>query len=432
MPIRSALSGLLRSKSDSFRDYYKSCPLASGITDLQHRQIRFDMGKKFLTMKRPIRDDSCLRRALSNHAPKNAYYSVGRWLEPHNLVPKYKATKVHENLFLGCDLAFDIDFKPFSVANIEKARLEALKLTGFLGSKAIRVKYVAFSGSKGFHVLCDDPNSYPYPNPYEREEQAKKYRVALCSEIEEEGIEIDSAITTDTRRIIRIPGTINHSTGYLCRVLGDGELQAPAVQILKNTPRVSYSSLLTFWDDCVLRTYRISPRSRAMKGKPGSIYFSTLASSAVLGVKGRVVPVFTYQDESTANLVSLLSKVQNTYSLGDIFIFQDGREHFAMSLDSLPLTRALKASKAAKSLSTSKLAMYKQNWLRIDAKIAEDGKSRLSGKPGLVMVLRSKGPVHPSSAGHALLLRKEFGIEASFKNRHGKDEYKVVHTIMKD
>lgn len=170
-----------------------------------------------------------------------------------------------------------------------------------------------------------------------------------------------------------------------------------------------------------------------MKGKPGSIYFSTLASSAVLGVKGRVVPIFTYQDETTANAASILSAVQETYSLGDIFIFQDGREHFAMSVDSLPLARALKASKAAKSLGTSKLAMYKQNWLRIDAKVAEDGRSRLSGKPRLATVLRSKrGSAHPSSAGHALLLEKEFGIMASFKNRHGKEEYKVVHTIMKD
>ena len=132
---------------------------------------------------------------------------------------------------------FDIDRSPFSPVSLEQAREDTLKLLDFCRDHHLPVKYLAFSGSKGFHLVCRDLYRYDNPDPFAREDMAREVRRDLISRVRAEGINFDEKITADTRRILRVPGTINSKTGFACTRLTAGQLEQPAREILKYIPR---------------------------------------------------------------------------------------------------------------------------------------------------------------------------------------------------
>ena len=155
---------------------------------------------------------------------------------PENL-GRRERTPLSDNIFLSSDIVFDIDRSPFSAANLELARQDTLRLLAFCDDNQLAVKYIAFSGSKGFHVICADPRRYDDPSPLVREDMAKAARREIIARVLAEGIAIDTKITADTRRIIRVPGTINSKTGYVCTVLSRDQLsQNPSAQFLNIFP----------------------------------------------------------------------------------------------------------------------------------------------------------------------------------------------------
>ena len=120
---------------------------------------------------------------------------------------------------MGHDVAFDIDRRPLSIFNLERARKDAVRLLDLLSDRNYPLKYAAFSGSKGFHLVFDDIDMTLDPDIHSRERVIIQRRKMLVDEVVEKGIEIDTTVTADTRRIIRLPGTINSKTGYCCQYL---------------------------------------------------------------------------------------------------------------------------------------------------------------------------------------------------------------------
>lgn len=424
--------GWLQSKEKALGEFYKNQVIEPGIWDMGHRQFRLNLGNRFRVVPRRIATGQVLSRIVASYRPRDVYYSVGRWIEPHRVPPRYRARKIQDNLFLGCDLAFDIDVRPFSVASIEKARRICCTLLEYAESRGWQQHYIAFSGGKGFHVLCHDPTSYSAENPYEREKEAKRYRKGVARNMENEGIEIDSTVTVDTRRIIRVPGTINFSTGYQCRRLQAGEIRKPAAEILKNTFRLSYSTLRTFGDDqltlSMLQHIRAAVRGRV---SPPPILYSTFLSNTVLGIRDRAVPFFTYRKENPVRVQELLQTVQQRYGLGNIYLFQSGGEIGALSADSLPLPRLAKVLRAGRSEGYGKLLRYRCNWLRIGAQVDAEGRPWRS-EPRLVARLPARGR-HTQSAGHLLFLQQRAGeTNDGIFNKHGVEEYKIIDAMVKD
>lgn len=76
-----------------------------------------------------------------------------------------------------------------------------------------------FSGHKGFHLYALD-----FPRKclkqsiwgYEQEKYEKQQRHRVAWQLTQAGLTFDYPISTDTRRIIRIPGTIHGKTGLRC------------------------------------------------------------------------------------------------------------------------------------------------------------------------------------------------------------------------
>ena len=84
-----------------------------------------------------------------------------------------------------------------------------------------------FSGSKGFHLFYLDleRDKFAIEDPKEREEAVRASRKQLLTRVLEEGFNVDNRVTADTRRIIRLPGSIHGTTGYQCTVLGLEQLK---------------------------------------------------------------------------------------------------------------------------------------------------------------------------------------------------------------
>jgi len=227
----SVFSPPLRSQ---IKSYYKSNPVDLATTSpVKFRHFRFRLeDTSFYKVKCKIRDSRDLREHLIKKAPLDVYYSTACWLNPHILGSRVEKD-VLKNLMISCDLAFDIDRG--GKLKLEDARQQAIRMNEFLKSKGISVRYSAFSGSKGFHVVSDDPwnDEIAEENPRKRESEAIERRKRIVQEAKEKGIIFDEKVTVDTRRIIRLPGTINSKTGSVCTVLNKKELESDIYEIIK-------------------------------------------------------------------------------------------------------------------------------------------------------------------------------------------------------
>jgi hypothetical protein len=114
---------------------------------------------------------------------------------------------------------------------------ETKKLLKIGKKKKWTLKYIAFSGSKGFHVCYNDPWTYNFAKPFEREMQANKKREKLVKTLKDKLI-FDYKITSDSRRIVRIPGTYNSKSGYKCSIINEEMLNLPIGEFLS---KIEYS-----------------------------------------------------------------------------------------------------------------------------------------------------------------------------------------------
>lgn len=418
---------ILGSKKDILKKFYSSV-FDFKIEEMQHRQFRFDVGSHFIKCPKHITNSHQLSKELFRISPLNAYYSVSKWLNPLEVVPKTKAKKISQNIYLGSDLVFDIDYKPFSEYNIELARNMALKLLDYLENKKIKIKYIAFSGGKGFHIVCIDENKYSDPNPFYREKMATDFRLDILKSIEDEKIIVDERVTSDTRRILRIPGTINSNTGYMCRIIEREELKSSAKQILKNTKCINLITLQTLWDDFVLRTFAVY-RGITRRRVSATHNFSSFVSNTIIGPKNRAVAIFHYKNEDLKKIEDFLKKLQIQYQLSDFYIFSDGYEINVLCLDSIELPQLIKIMKAAKS-NWQQQINYKQSWMRIEGKFDIYGKC-VADKPHLIKIIPNESK-RIKSTSHILMLKKEFGLNIISSQSHGNEEYKVIDTIIDD
>jgi hypothetical protein len=175
----------------------------------------------WVTSPTKIGTDAKFLKFINSKKTKDVYYSTSSWLDPIDL-PRLREKTNHYPILLDHDVVFDIDMAPFSLQNIERARKYAVEIFGVMNEMNMyQFRYVAFSGSKGFHLVYKDlaREKFSIPNPKEREERVREERHALVDTLISMGCVFDSKITADTRRIIRVPGTFHGTTGWACTLL---------------------------------------------------------------------------------------------------------------------------------------------------------------------------------------------------------------------
>ncbi|MFA5268263.1 MAG: hypothetical protein WC379_09840 [Methanoregula sp.] len=423
--------------SDPFRSFYQhNSPDLSAITDLPHRHFRILLPRgMFLKLQDRIRSEEVLRKWLVRYRPSDVYYSTSCWLVPENL-GRRERTPLSDNIFLSSDIVFDIDRSPFSVANLELAREDTQKLLMFCDTSGLAVKYIAFSGSKGFHVICADPRRYDDPSPLVREDMAKAARKEIVGRVLAEGIAIDTKITADTRRIIRVPGTINSKTGYVCTVLSREQLAKPVSEILKYIPRVNPGTPLipAKGDDRPLRGSRIISwlcHRPGVRSKPIPAFsYSTFLVSSVPGTMVQV-PLFTYPSYSRLDRIEpLLIAVQEQYGLSDIYVYRSTTGISAICLRTFPLRRLEKIIKASGSVNYGTLLKYKQLFFRV-GEVRDEDQNLISGPPEFIKILPA-----PEENNGRYVSRPHYGFMKDFvvslreyPRMHGRGSVILTHTV---
>lgn len=341
--------------------YYSNCTINPNIDNLKFRHFRFVEKNTFIKIKQRVRNKSDLVNLLRINCPDDAYYSVSCFINPHFLGPKNEKGAT----FLKSDLVFDLDSK--SLNELDKIRIKTIELLDFLDEREIKVKYLAFSGSKGFHVVCES-NKINEPSPENRECLYLENHKSIANEILRLGIPIDAKVTSDTRRILRIPGSINSKTGRVCTILERSELEMPIKEIFKKikqvyipAPRIPLlGNDITSSMVCTIFGWlnRIGARSP-------SYIFSTFITSCVNGTK---LSILILKHDRNAPLKRILSELQQTYLLPNFYLFKYGNSIFSICFKPLQNQRIIKIMKAARSQNLMQFLNYSQTYFPVGRK----------------------------------------------------------------
>ena len=425
--------------SDPIRSFYKShIPDLTPITHCSFRHFRILLPNgSFHKVQDRIRNGETLQRWLIRYRPSDVYYSTSCWLAPESIGRREK-TPLSANIFLFSDIVFDIDRSPFSSSNLELARQDVLKVIRFCTDHVIPVKYIAFSGSKGFHVLCKDTQRYGDLDPRVREDKAKALRREIIRQVQDEGIRIDAKITSDTRRIIRVPGTINSKTGFVCTILSREQLEQPITTILKYIPKVDLGTpvIPVKGDENALRAYIISwLRNRfGVRSKPHPAFsYATFLVNAVPGID-RQIPFFTYPSQSNPEKIRKeLASLQNDYGLSDIYLYCSSTNISAFCLRTFSLRRLEKIIGASTSTNFGTILKYKQLFFRV-GETMDERQNVIARSPRYVETLEAPDAnnAHFISRPH-LQFFSSFSLSLrTYPRMHGMGDITLVHTVIEE
>jgi len=418
--------------------YYRFCPIELAVVPhVNFRHFRFRLADgSFYKVERKIRNLSDLREHLARKTPIDVYYSTACWLNPHQLGSRVEKD-ILKNVMISCDLAFDIDVSG-EIRTLEDARLQTMALIDFLESRGINVRYSAFSGSKGFHVVCDDPwnQEITEENPMKRELEAVERRKKIVKEAKGENLLFDEKVTVDTRRIIRLPGTTNSKTGFVCTVLDKKELQSGTEKILKSaqhgniTPRIPKRREMTR-DFIVAKLLGKLGRLGVRPAPERGPCYSTFITSNVPGTLLKI-PVLEFGDwKKIEEVIDVAEKVQCQYGLGDFLVFSDDNKFNAFSLKAVSRRRLEKILFAAGSMNLNACRKYGCTYTRVGKSIGLDGKIA-HNEPELVSVLKSDLKGQASKAHFEFF--SSLGVKVRGERLHlcgaGKEKLELVHAII--
>jgi DNA primase catalytic subunit len=227
----------MSSQIDLFRNYYNTVfrPDSIVLPDTKFRHFRFEIfsekTRKFRRLKDIIESKEQLWQRIARIVPKNAYFTPTKWLNPIYV----GKTKKELNVMLSSTLYFDIDFgllEPPTFMQAKKNTQELINLVYVKYSK--NPDLVVFSGKQGFHVYYWDWNSPSIVNlhPMDRIKQFTVERKEILGELSIHGVIVDSQITLDPYRIMKIPNTLHGGTGLIAKPVKDLTSFDPTVDAL--------------------------------------------------------------------------------------------------------------------------------------------------------------------------------------------------------
>ena len=418
--------------ADRLRTFYaKRPPDLDNITDLNKRHFRFLLPNgRFYKIKDVIRTPDDLQRWLVRLKPLDVYYSTSTYLNPTSVATRpRKATDYWGpgNVILANDIAFDLDRRPLSVHNLERARKDAVRLLDLLVERGYRCKYAAFSGSKGFHLLFEDPDRDVEPDLHNRERSIIQKRKVLVDVVSSKGIKVDVSVTVDTRRIIRLPGTINSKTGYSCQILTNGQLRSPVADWLDDIARIDgHKWIPIFTWEPVAKPRSGKRQARVDEGH--GLGYTTFITSPVLGIKGRHAVLISLPKAPLNGVVRRLERAQAEFDLTDIYVFDLPHAYQAICLKTVQRNRYQKILDFLRSPLANQLRKYDRVSLRMGPLV--DGAMNALEPPAefvacLECPIETRNKNHVSR-GHLNFLMMHGISPLEYPKVHGNGEFKLV------
>ena len=334
---------------------------------------------RWVTARRRIRNQRTLSKAIGKDVVSDLYISTSRWLNPIDL-PRLRDKERPHPILLDHLIVFDIDVAPLSLKNLEKARTITINLQDYLASDtSMKFLSCSFSGSKGFHLffLDLDREKFAIEDPKEREETVKASRKQLLTQVIEKGFNVDERVTADTRRIIRLPGSIHGTTGYQCTVLSLEQLRKPLKELLEDIPRIDSSQKIP------KRARRLKKKAKKKKSKPRKEVVETRtmqqymveASTHVPGTKDRSVIMLWLPRAWGSGQEALETALEmiNEEKLGPCSFWQQGDRILMLSPLAFPRAKVVKLFSSYKMRKRAAILKEREHdWIRITNAMDED------------------------------------------------------------
>ena len=406
--------------------HYKSNTLhldwLSKPTQHQFRWRTFD--GKWMTSKRRIRDHETLMKAIGKNFPSDLYVSTASWLNPVEL-PRLQDTEASYPILIDHLIVFDIDVTPLSLKNLEKAKNIAKGLHSFvIENESVEFVHATFSGSKGFHLIYKDTDreKFGIPDPKRREETVRQERKDLLLRVLEQGFEVDERITADTRRIIRLPGSIHGKTGFQCTSIDTTQFDLSVTKLLKQIPRIGHAVIIPKKVKATTKTPVKEKREDVIE-KDHSYMMEV--SNHLPGTKDRSALLFwtPYSWGTDTECFERLNILIEMEKLSFGALFSDGERILFVCPESI--TRA-KVVKILSDLGMEKLSenlkQRQHYWVRISGVMDDDG--IWYNEPKFISTIKIDNSKSIYSKAHLTLLTKlGLPIDSSqFEKLAGKSE----------
>ena len=395
---------------EDLSSYYSSNEVdLSWLKKSSQHQFRWKTIKgPWVTSDRRISSSKKLFELFSNSMPTDVYVSTSSWLNPVNL-PRIKEIKKPSPILLDHLVVFDIDIRPFCLLRLEEARKATLHLKNWIiENTEIKIRHITFSGSKGFHIIAEDPDREPFsePDPRLREDKVRSQRKRLLDRVIEAGHPVDNVVTADTRRIIRLPGTIHGKTGWVCTIINEEWINTPVKEWINKIPRHETALKIPKWPPIRIPKLSIPQIKFKMtdnKFESAPQHTSLELSSHVSGTKDRSAFV-SWLPRKWGDIRTSVEKSQELFShlkLGPVAYFHDNERVLAIIPRAIPKDFLLSkiSQKDFKSFVYETRHM-EHSWTRISGRlVGEDWESEI--EPISVLGYDySENCLHPWSAPH--------------------------------
>ena len=361
--------------------------------------------------KRRVSSVGSFRKAIARDNPSDVYFSTSSWLEPIDLPNLNDETKPHP-ILLNHLIVFDIDFAPLSLENLERARLTTLNLHRWIEKNyGYELMSISFSGSKGFHLFYNDPDRslFSIEDGKEREDAVRENRKKLLEEVLVAGFKVDPRITADTRRIIRLPGSIHGKTGLLCHRI--------SIERLKNNIESWITDVACFFGNIDIPTVaKFEPKKVNQEGKKitknlqqDNVEQSYMieVSNHLPGTKDRTSLIFwTPYSWGTGELcLEQLENLVKSENLADSYIFSDGERILFICPEAFTRAKIVKLlDKIGMEKVSKTLATRKHYWVRISGIMNEDG--NWDNELRFISMIKGNNSKQNYSKAHLTLLSK--------------------------
>lgn len=350
-------------------------------------------------------------KAIAKDNPSDIYFSTSSWLEPIDLPNLNDETRPHP-ILLNHLIVFDIDFAPLSLDNLEQARLTTLNLHQWIQKNYdYELISISFSGSKGFHLFYNDPdrNLFSIENGKDRELAVKDSRNKLLGEVLVAGFKVDPRITADTRRIIRLPGSIHGKTGLLCHRISLETLETEIDSWIHEVP--SFFDNLNIPKVAIAKPKEINQVSKKLtKTIQENVVEQTYmveVSNHLPSTKDRSSLIFwtPYSWGIEASCLERLENLVRAENLTDSYIFSDGQRILFICPEAFTRAKIVKLlNKIGMEKLSKTLATRKHYWVRISGIMNEDG--NWYNEPRFISVIRGSNSKQNFSKAHLTLLSK--------------------------
>lgn len=193
----------------------------------------------WVTARQRVGRGEQLARLFAASPPSDAFVGTSSWLDPLDL-PPIRDRRRPAPILLDHLVVFDIDESPYTMRSLDRARLATVRLAAWAEREtSLDFVHAVYSGAKGFHLVYRDPDrrAFEIENPREREQAVRERRADILDAVRAAGHPVDRTVTADTRRIIRLPGSLHGSTGWVTTVIPREWLGRAVREWLRDIPR---------------------------------------------------------------------------------------------------------------------------------------------------------------------------------------------------